>query len=90
MLNTLDAGKIANEILSGFSWTSKGDASVGPWLAKKLAEMLQLQRKAAIEECAKVAEKFVHTRRDCEAGTTTIEIAEDIRKLANSSNGDEK
>ncbi len=37
--------------------------------------------RTGVEAAARVVEKFVHTRRDCEAGTTTEDIAELVRAL---------
>lgn len=53
----------------------KHEQEVARAIQKYVAEAVAAERDA----CAKVAEAFVHTRRDCEAGTTTQDIAQAIR-----------
>lgn len=53
-------------------------------ITQSLREAYEQGRKDENEACAEVVEAFVHTRTDCERGTTTQEIAANVRDRINS------
>lgn len=75
-----DAKELAHEIVMG--WFKSGQSVDQYPFERALADAITQARADAFEEAAKIAEAFVHTRTDCEAGTTTEDIAKNIRSKA--------